>query len=295
MPRDPVRDWAAAQANSTYLANSLDIEAGLGIRWHSPGDPESSQVYCISAFCTLRQLPDCDSILSTLYSEKLSYLHAKGPWSLTPEHTDAGLLGETGLGTPTNVDVYSDCDQAAVCIEAKFIHDAAEGFGSCGQAKNNDGKLACAGYYGSGSDLRTKTAVPCRLTVPEGRRNARKYWELGKPYFLPSVFAEQTKGQDCPFKGPHFQLMRNFLFAATAAKSKKSFGVLAIVPEATSARVRSQVKSFQSKVLKPEYRGHVAVAAYEDLIQLLGRSGSERGKQLGKFLTDKITTMVNYK
>ncbi len=35
--------------------------------------------------------------------------------------------------------------------------------------------------------------------------------------------------------------------------------------------------------------------AYEDLILLLGRSGSELGKQLGKFLTDKITTMVNHK
>src|SRR5262249_54056603 len=153
-----------------------------------------------------------------------------------------------------------------VCIEAKFLYDAQEGFGTCGQLK----RKFCAGFYGKGSDLRTNGEALCRLGEREGKRDPRSYWELGRTYFQPEVFKEQNAGQTCPFADFHYQLMRNFLFAATAtATDNRKFGVLAIVPQKKSGAVRSQVAAFRQDRLLPSLHGHVGIATYDVLVSLL--------------------------
>jgi hypothetical protein len=189
---------------------------------------------------------------------------------------------------PTNVDVFCESPEAVVCVESKFLHDAKEGFGGCGQANSG----ACAGFYGPGSDFRTKTASWCRLEVQEGRRDPRKYWEIGKRYFQPSVYTKQINGEECRFRGSNYQLMRNFLFAAVSAQNSKTFGVLALVPKATSGQICSQVKRFQSEVLQLSYVDHVAVATYDELTELLSVSKSDRGRRLSSFLVERMTTVL---
>lgn len=288
MRPDPLKVWAEVKTNETYFDGALNDTAGMKIKWHSPADKESSQVFCISAFGTLQGLPDRDEIFAALLVRKLPHLRGSGPWTLIPEHTNKPALGETGQGMPTNVDVFCDSPEAVVCVESKFLHDAIEGFGGCGQARAR----SCAGFYGPGSDLRKKSTAWCRLAFREGRRDPRNYWELGKRYFQPSVFASQVSGQDCPLKGPNYQLMRNFLFAAVSAQNSKTFGVLALVPEATSGQIRSQVKRFQSEVLQLSYVDHVAVATYDELAELLSVSKSDRGRRLSNFLVERMTTVL---
>jgi restriction endonuclease-like protein len=289
MPRDAAIDWGKVRDNPTYCEGALSYEEGLRIRWQSPNDPESSQVFCISAFGALRSLPDRDRVLDTLLARWLPHLPIESPWKLIPEHSQPGLLGETGQGTPTNVDVFCVSDRAVVCVESKFLHDAARGFGGCGQAKSGD----CAGFHGPGSDRKTKTGAHCRLEIQDGRRAPRLYWTHGRKYFRDAVFEEQSEGQKCPFKKSAFQLMRNFLFAATAAGNRKAFAVLAIAPDRTSNLVRDQVAKFQDQVLLPAFRNHVAVGAYDELTVLLASSDSNRGKKLGRFLDERMNTLLN--
>src|SRR5262245_22160724 len=133
------------QVNPSYLATALsDSEVGR-IRWHSPRSARSSQVFCISAFGSLRHVPDGQGILQTLLTRHFKALHLNGPWTILPEHADRNVLQETGRVTPTSVDVFCRSDSSAVCIESKFVTDALEGFGRCSQFPKN-----CRGYYGQG-------------------------------------------------------------------------------------------------------------------------------------------------
>jgi hypothetical protein len=280
--------WPLVQDNPTYRKGALDHDEGLGIRWHSPSSEHSSQVFCVSAFGHLRRLPDCDQVLQSLFADLPTAGTPGRSWNLALEHTDAGLLGETGCGTPTSVDVFCQCADMAVCIESKFLVDADEGFGGCGQAKTG----ACAGHYGPGSDKRTKTDASCRLTVAEGKRDARRYWQLGRSYFRGSVFLDQAAGQDCPFRGPSFQLMRNFLFAAKAAGSSQNFGVLCIVPEQKAAKCRKQVDAFKASVLLPRYGSFISLTTYDILVAALGRSKHPESQRLGRFISERMRTLL---
>lgn len=274
--------------NRTYLDGALTQEEGQSIRWHSPSDERSSQVFCISAFGTLRRLPDRDTILARLFSSILSADANGGDWTLTPEYTAPELLGETGQGTPSSIDIFCRNAKAAACIESKFLYDALEGFGPCGQTKHGD----CEGFYGPGSDHKTGTSANCRLEVRDGRRDPRRYWELGRRYFLDTVFEPQAKGQTCPLAGHSFQLMRNFLFAAQAASPAPSFGVLCMVPEKTAARCREQVDTFKAKVLRNEFQSHIAVETYDTLAGYLLRSAHDGSQSLGRFLQERMSTLL---
>jgi hypothetical protein len=278
--------WELVKFNPTYFAGSLSEAEGRAIRWHSPSSARSSQVFCISAFGALRHLPDGQDILQALLTRQFPGVDLKGPWQLLPEHFDRSVLRETGRATPTSVDVFCRSASAAVCIESKFVADAIEGFGSCSQFPKK-----CDGFHGPGSDRKTATSGNCRLEVAEGSRGGRLYWQRGRTFFRDGVFAEQRLGDECPFRGAGFQLMRNVLFAASSGRT--AWATLAIVPDVVSTVVRKQAAAFRDQVLRPEYQSRLAVATYEELVGLLGASRFDESRRLGEFLAERIATVCS--
>jgi hypothetical protein len=283
---DRSRRWDVVQTNPSYWPGTLSAKEGAGLRWHSPAEPRSSQVFCISAVCGLRALPDRDEILSHLFRPFLGTDRAAGPWALRPEYSRRDLLGETGAGTPTSVDVFCESPAAVVCVEGKLFYDAREGFGSCGQAKHGQ----CAGHYGPGSDRKTGTDAFCRLEVPEGRRGARRYWELAGDYFAETTFQKQAEGETCPFAGPSFQLMRNVLFAGASAGQGRGFAVVCLVPAVEKSVVEVQVTRFRTDLLRNEHRSAVGIRTYDELAVLLRASPHAESQQLGAFLLERLAT-----
>jgi hypothetical protein len=282
--QDPAERWRQVQRNPTYRTGALTDVEGLRIRWHSPSSEQSSQVFCVSAFGSLRHLADGQEILQELLTRYFPSVGLHGPWELALEHCDRSVLDESGPVTPTSVDVFCRSESSAVCIESKFIVDAREGFGPCSQFPKN-----CGGYYGAGSDLKTGTMANCRLEVTDGSRGARSYWRKGKSRFRESVFATQIGGQVCPFRGPNFQLMRNVLFASSSAPA--TWATLAIAPDRMGDDLREQVNAFGEQVLLPQYVDRLAIATYEDLIELLRASTFDESRKLGAFLAERIETV----
>jgi hypothetical protein len=282
--QDPRERWTQVQRNPTYRTGALTDVEGQQIRWHSPSSEQSSQVFCVSAFGSLRHLADGREILQKLLTHHFPNVGLSGPWELLLEHSDRRVLDESGPVTPTSLDVFCCSESSAVCIESKFFVDAREGFGPCSQFPKN-----CGGYYGLGSDLKTSTAANCRLEVADGTRGARSYWRKGKSRFRESVFATQVGGQVCPFRGPNFQAMRNLLFAASSGRA--AWATLAIVPDRMSALLRAQASAFREQILLPDCGDRLAVATYEDLIELLHASAFDESRNLGAFLAERIETV----
>lgn len=282
----PPERWQQVRVNPTYYPDALSESEGQAIRWHSPSSPRSSQVFCISAFGSLRHLPDGQNILQVLLTRCFPNLGLQGPWQVKLEHFDRNVLDETGRVTPTSVDVFCQSTSGAVCIESKFIADALEGFGRCSQFPKN-----CRGFYGPGSDSKTGTAAHCRLEVPDGQRGARSYWRKGRPFFREDVFWEQAVTGTCPFRDSNFQLMRNVLFAASSGAP--AWATLAIVPSRVSAVVQKQAAVFRDQVLLPEYWSHLAVATYEDLVEVLRASRFEQSQRLGEFLAERMARVCS--
>ena len=74
------------QGQSDYLAGALSEAEAQAIRWHSPSSARSSQVFCISAFGSLRHLPDGQHILQALLARHFPDVGLAGPWKLTLEY-----------------------------------------------------------------------------------------------------------------------------------------------------------------------------------------------------------------
>jgi hypothetical protein len=184
------------------------------------------------------------------------------------------------------VDAFCVSSKEVVCIESKFVTDARNGFSGCSQFKDH----ACAGFYGPRSDQQTRTAAWCRLENWEGERAPRVYWTLGKRFFKASVFQKQKSGQSCPLRGPNYQLMRNFLFAAAYAErhDKDFFGLIAIAPKNLSDRLSSELAHFREVMLLPEHRERVAFVEYERYVELLAAHGGTEGKDLASFLQERL-------
>jgi hypothetical protein len=282
----PPNRWELVKVNPTYLAGALSEAEAQAIRWHSPSSARSSQVFCISAFGSLRHLPDGQELLQALLTHHFPDVGLTGPWTLTLEYADRQVLDESGRVTPTSVDVFCRSASSVVCIESKFIADALEGFGSCGQFPEQ-----CHGFYGPGSDKKTNTSANCRLGIAERSRGARSYWRRGRAFFQDDVFVEQRLGDACPLRGPSFQLMRNVLFAACSGAP--TWATLAIVPRVVNSVVQEQAAAFRHQVLRPEYRAQLAVSPYEDLIDLLTASRFDDSQRLGQFLAERIATVCS--
>ena len=178
--------------------------------------------------------------------------------------------------------------KAVIAVEAKLVSDAAEGFGQCSAFVGR----RCMGYYGPGSN--GSSQAWCQLEIWRGKRSPRTYWTLGKEYFRPDVFRKQGAGESCPLRGPEYQLMRNFLFAASRSRRTNVplHGVITIAPAATSDLLREQVAAFRSQVLLPEYTDRIAHTTYEDYARLLRDSGDSSCMELAEFLKGRIASVI---
>ena len=288
--------WERVQQNPTLYPQALQSSEGEQLHWHRHADkPHSSQVFCVSAFGTLRRLPVRDQVVGQLLGLPVVPTGDDPNWTIELEVVRPELLSEYGRVQPSSVDALLRTRQAVVCLEAKFLKDAEAGFGGCSQpTKDDNGDIRCAGYYGPGSDLKTRTGAWCRLEAWDGERSPRTYWTMGRAFFRDAVFAKQAEGQTCPFNGPHYQLMRNFLFAAALAQRQKlqSFGVVAIAPARKSGKLEQQVDSFRTTVLQPQFGSCVRLVTYERLIELLRDSGDPGAAALASFLEGRIAELI---
>lgn len=278
--------WEQVRGNPTLFSQALLPGEGEQLHWHDDAHrPHSSQVFCVSAFGTLRHLPVRDRVIGRLFGEP----DPQPAWGIELEAERPDLLSEFGSGQASSVDALVQNRQAVRCLESKFLRDALDGFGRCSQPKKQ-----CSGFYGPGSDLKTKTRAWCRLEVWDGERSPRTYWTLGRAFFRESVFAKQADGETCPFDGPNYQLMRNFLFAAALAQRKKlpSFGVVAIAPARTAGKLERQIDSFRTTTLQPEFASCVRFVTYERLIELLRETGEAGAVGLADFLEGRIAELI---
>ena len=264
------------------LAFAVVTERFSGLKWHSHADsPDSSQAFVLSAFIPLLTFADKDAIIEQFVASMFPTIppRADRSWDITPEYTNRELLGETGAGMPTNIDMLLTADDVVICVESKFRVDALEGFGKCGQATSGE----CRGFHGAGSDAKNGTDASCRLDVQDRRRDPRKYWEVARGHFRDEVFAEQTSSQVCPFRDTH-QLLRNYLTASAFAETeeKSHFGTVGIVPRARTKAIFEGVDKFRALLL-PEDAERVAAVNYEDYIAVLDE-GSDDAKALAGFL-----------
>ncbi len=273
------------------------------------GSPRSSQALCLSAWHPLRGLEARHAVIERLLAASLPAAvwpggaagppadPADGPaaasraalapaarrWEIAVEVRRPEVLDEAG-GAPSAIDVLLTADDAVVCVEAKYLSDAVEGFGRCTQFPG-----ACAGFHGPGSDLKTGSAAPCRLAVSEGRRQARRYWEVAARLFLDAATAEGDEVGSCALARP-YQLARDLFFAAELARrgGKPRFAALVVAPAATAAVVTAQTAAFAADVLRPEHAGRVAVVHYEALSALLLASGDAHAEAVGRFVAERL-------
>jgi len=268
-------------------------ERAPDFKWHTHAhSPRSSQAFCLSAFGTLRSIGARDGILEQLFRHALPTFPSRSRprrWSIIPEAENPELMSEHGNMQATSIDALCLSSDEVVCIESKFATDAAHGFGGCSQFPKK-----CAGFRGPGSDIAKRTGAWCRLESWENERSPRAYWNLGKSWFRPEIFREQTIDSACALRGSHYQLMRNFLFAAaTAERDKKShFFVLTIGPRRFAAKLVEQVQAFRSEILLPEFHKQIAFVEYEDYVQILGRGDNADAKELAEFLRGRIQNVV---
>jgi hypothetical protein len=131
----------------------------------------------------------------------------------------------------------------------------------------------CSGNHEVGSDLKPSTEAlraACRLTVQDGRRTPRRYWELAPSIFQDWVCA--IPARPCPFAGTSYQLMRNVAFAFAWARERKLpyYGLVVTIVDSSpsSATLRSQIADVRTMLL-PEVAQRVGVISYEQIAGLL--------------------------
>ena len=284
------------QNQNPYLFGRA-LQPDDNIKWHKYSESEnSSQALCISAFGTLRDQalnPVRENIVGALVGlafPDMAKASKRKRWNVGIEVEDPQLMNEYG-SQPTSVDALLTSSEEVVAVESKFESDAREGFGTCSQSKNG----LCNGFYGPGSIFGVKSSAWCRLETWDGNRTPRLYWAIGRQYFQPSTFTMQSSGDTCPLRNGSYQLMRNFLFAASYAKreQKSKFGVLVICSKRRSIKLIEQVNQFRSEVLLPEFRVNITLRYYEDLITILETSDNSTAKDLATYLETRIQTVLD--
>jgi len=140
--------------------------------WHRYAtSTHSSQAFCLSAFVPLWSLPTADAVLDEFVHRALSALpFRERHWTAKVEFECPATLGETGGAHPTSIDVLLEANDVVVCVESKFITDAAQGLGHCRQPQGG----ACRGFHGRGSDASDAEAW-CHLDLRDGDRDPRAY------------------------------------------------------------------------------------------------------------------------
>jgi hypothetical protein len=208
------------------------------------------------------------------------------------------ILGEIGGGTPTALDGLVRDPACVLSIESKFGEPE---FGGCSQARpstisKRDARydpefpnlkaLNCTGAHAVGSDLKSTTKplrAACRLTVQDGARHARRYWEVAPSLFRPEILSVP---RPCPFAGDAYQLMRSLAFASEWAKAGDlvGFGFLVTVDASPfAAPLRTRVEDFRG--LLDSVRHRVGVVCYERIAEISDGHG-ERG--LATWTRDRV-------
>jgi hypothetical protein len=264
---------------------------GPDFPWHThAGSPRSSQALCLSAWAPLAKLDERHAVVDALLAEWLPGLApppaAGRRWSIRLEVSDPDVLGERG-GRPSAIDVVLEAGDTVVCVESKFLRDALAVFRGCDQFPE-----ACRGFYGPGSDRAGGTNAPCRLAMRDGRREARRYWDVAAGLLRPELLAP---GPGVPGSCPlhrQSQLARTLLYAKALAEWRASprrapggreFAALVIAPAATAGLLERQTAAFAGALL-PEHAGRVAVAHYEGLVRLLQTCAGEEARAVGAFV-----------
>jgi hypothetical protein len=272
--------------NSPALYPGVAASLGPGFPWHvHAGSPRSSQALCLSAWYPLREAEARHEVVKRLLVTSLPAIppRAGRRWEISVEVSRPELLAEGG-GQPSSIDVLLLADDAAVCVESKYLSDALAGFGRCSQFPN-----ACRGFYGPGSDLKTESVAPCRLSVADGRREARRYWTVAERLFRNEALGPSREPGSCVLNRS-YQLARTLFFAAELARTtnRPHFGALGIAPAATAEVIEAQVATFSDHVLLREHAGRVGVAHYERLVKELLESGDEAAAAVGRFVASRL-------
>lgn len=254
----------------------------------------SSQALCISAFGAIALSPHGGDIIKAMLDSAGVELGAAGEPEVVCElRGRRDVLNEHGGGNPTCPDVLVSWPDVVLTVESKFT----EHLGPCSQVKEIKTRrgvvtrpAACSGDHAVGSDLRTKTDAPCRLTIREGDRTPRLYWEVGEQLFLPDVLAIPRR--PCPFRDGHYQLMRNVCFAARLAELERRprFGFL--LAYAKAARVAGETEQTFAEfrdMLLPHVRPLVGTVTYEEIARIARRSGE---RELAAWLDDRLPAGV---
>ena len=240
-------------------------------------------------------MEDADLVLNVFLRTVLANIESNvRSWDVDVERECPELLSETGDGLqPTSIDVFLESEDAVVCIESKFASDAASGVGPCPQVSGRHSRPGrCRGFHGRGSDL-AGTDAWCRLSIADGERPPRLYWELAKRCFTPDVFVQQSEDEKCPFY-EMYQLMRVFLFADQYAlrHHKSHFAVLVMAPERRATKLRRQITAFRPMLLL-QLRERLQFASYESFVNALISVGGTHPKNVAQFLTDQIDLTGN--
>ncbi len=281
------RQQAAALSNLFPDAAAAVAEWPLGLLEARAAVERSSQALCVSVWETIgARLPGRrEELLSAVFEAAGLTFGPVPEASVRTEVRDhQAVLNEVGAGVPTSLDGLVEWKTGVVSIESKFTERE---FGSCFQPKPSlvnpsDARFKadqprlrlpnCTGDHAVGSDLKPATArhaAACRLTVQDGRRSPRRYWDIAPELFQPSVL---TTGQACPFCTDAYQLMRNLAFACQRATDlgKPTFGCLVMLVDAAPAadRMRAHVQSFRN-LLRDDRTELVGVMSYEQLASVL--------------------------
>ena len=251
----------------------------------------SSQALCVSVFETIAARPPAArrQLLNAITTAAgIGQPVNAAPDICTEVREYRDVLRETGGGTPTALDALATWGNAALTIESKFCESE---FGSCGQIRPHKTKPRdqrhrpdepnrmvsdCDGWHAVGSDHKPTTAplqAACRLTVRDGRRAPRRYWDVAPHLFLPAVTAIP---RPCPFSGDGYQLMRNLAFAHEwpARGPEDFYGFVVCVVDASPRAVvlRERFNAF-TEMLQPTVRAHVGLVSYEQIAATLDAHG----------------------
>jgi hypothetical protein len=231
----------------------------------------SSQALCVSVFGALDGHPKSAEIIRAVCDYAGVQVPSDEPVIECEVRSHRDLLNEYGTNNPTSPDALIRWPNFVLTVESKFR----EQLGRCGQVKKTEDGQACSGNHEEGSDLRTKTDATCRLTIQEGKRTPRLYWEVGKSVFLPEILAVPRR--PCPFADGSYQLMRNINFAAAFAAKEglPSYGfIVAYVAAASSAKkhMGAQINRFREMLL-PDVRDRFGAISYENIAVIARKHG----------------------
>lgn len=281
------------------LANLFPVAANAVKRRWEPGRLEaraavahSSQALCVSVLETVaaRSPGVRDQLVAALVQAAGLPAPSLGGTAMEAEvRAHRELLNELGAGTPTALDGLVTWDRGVVTIESKFTEPA---FESCGQIKSwrlkpgdprfdpadpKRGFPNCSGEHAHGSDHKPSTAyldAACRLTVADGRRSPRRYWDVAPLLFRPEVTA--VPRSPCPFASSNYQLMRNIAFAHqwAARDGLPYYGFLVLIVEASpdAETLRDQFARFRL-LLREHVAARVGLLTYEEAVPILAHHG----------------------